>query len=158
MTLATDPPADLAHFIDRAAISELLDRYSKLFDDRTFSETLPTLFTDDAFVEMPSGEHQGIDGLDRFHEHVMAPFGPTQHLFTNTLVDVAGERASFRTNTYVTHTVLTAAESQSTGKGSYFLAGGTLTGTVLRTTRGWRFEKVVLDVIWRQGNVDFRPR
>ncbi|MFC1437072.1 nuclear transport factor 2 family protein [Streptacidiphilus sp. N1-10] len=158
MALDIDPPADLAHFIDRAAISELVDRYSKLFDDRTFSETLPTLFTDDAFVELPSGEHRGLDGLDKFHEHVMTPFGPTQHLFTNTLVDTAGERASFRTNTYVTHTVLAAAESQSTDKGSYFLAGGTLTGTVLRTTQGWRFEKVVLDVIWRQGNLDFRPQ
>ena len=38
-------------------------------------------------------------------------------------------------------------------------AGGTLTGNVLRGPRGWRFEKVVLDVIWRQGNLSFRgPR
>ena len=157
MTLNVDLQAEMTRLIDRAAITELVDRYAKLFDDRTFSTTLPSLFTDDAYVELPSGSHRGLDGMDKVHEKVMSPFGPTQHLFTNTLVDITGERASFRTNTYVTHTVLNATESAE--QGIYFLAGGTLTGTVLREPQGWRFEKVVLDVIWRQGNLSFRgPR
>jgi hypothetical protein len=143
----------MRRLIDRAAITELVDRYAKLFDDRSFSTTLPLLFTDDAHVELPSCSHRGLDGMDKLHEHVMAPFGPSQHLFTNTLIDIMGERASFRANTHVTHTVLT--ETENADQRLYFLAGGTLTGTVLRGPQGWRFEKLVLDILWRRGHLRF---
>jgi hypothetical protein len=125
MTQELDLQAEIARLVDRAAITELIDRYAKLFDDRVFGTTLPLLFTEDAYVEPSSGSHQGLDGLGKLHGDVTYPFGPTQHLFTNTLVDITGDQAAFRTNTYtyVTHTVL--SETKFADQGVYFLAGGT---------------------------------
>ncbi|MCU1648093.1 MAG: hypothetical protein JWN03_8368 [Nocardia sp.] len=146
--------AEIQRLADRIAISELLDRYAELFDDRTFTATLPTLFTEDANVELPPGDHHGIEGMDAFHADVMSPFGATQHIFTNYLIDLADNRADFRAKTLVTHHV-PPSSPKSGDAHDFFVAGGLLTGAVTRTPDGWRFRQVLLDVIWRQG--DFGP-
>ncbi len=143
----------LLSLTDRTAIRELVDRYAKVFDDRSFSAMLPTLFVPDGEIELPPGGHHGLEGMDDFHKDVMRPFGPTQHIFTNTLVDINGDRATFQANTHVTHTVL--QEDGTADDNNLFLAGGVLAGVTVRTTAGWRFQTVTLDVIWRQG--DFGP-
>jgi hypothetical protein len=101
-----DPQATTAlrRLADHFAVSEVLDRYARVLDDRTFSATLPTLFTSDAQVRLPNRRvHGGIDGLDHFHIDVVSPFGRTQHIFTNYLIDVTGHQGAFRANTLATH-------------------------------------------------------
>ncbi|MFC9434515.1 nuclear transport factor 2 family protein [Nocardia sp. NPDC057030] len=147
--------SEIRRWIDHAKIAELINHYAKVFDERTFTTALPALFTEDAHVEMPPGDHRGIVDLDHFHDQVMAPFGRTQHIFTNVLTDLDLTQAKFRANTHVTHVVLPTPGSRQDGTDNLFVAGGTLSGTTVRTTRGWRFRNVVLDVVWRSG--DFSP-
>ncbi|MFI1920068.1 nuclear transport factor 2 family protein [Nocardia sp. NPDC020380] len=146
---------EIRRWIDHAEITELINRYAKVFDERTFTAALPTLFIDDVHVELPPGDHRGIVDMDQFHAQVRAPFGCTQHILTNVLTEVDLTRAVFRANTYVTHVVLPATGSSHDEPDNLFVAGGILSGTTVRTAQGWRFQNVVLDVVWRSG--DFGP-
>ncbi len=153
MMTPEDQALALMSLTDRAAIRELVDRYAKVFDDRSFTAMLPTLFVPDSEIQLPPGGHHGLEGMDDFHKDVMRPFGPTQHLFTNTLVDTDDDRATFQANTHVTHTVL--KDDSTADDNNLFLAGGVLAGVAVRTSFGWRFQSVTLEAIWRQG--DFGP-
>ena len=155
MTNVGNPPsfADLQQVIDRIAITELLDRYAKLFDDRTFTTTSPMLFTKDAHVVLPPGDHEGLDGMDAFFECTLAPFGRTQHIFANYIIDITNDDAVIRANGHVTHVLPRADPTDE--KDKLFVVGLVVTGTVIRTSDGWRFKQVALDVVWRQG--DFGP-
>jgi hypothetical protein len=145
--------AEVRRLSDRAAVTELLDRYAKLFDDRNFDEGLSTLVTADAHIELPPGEHLGTEGMDVFHSETMSPFGPTQHIFASHLIDLDGDRAGFRANAHITHVLPPAVSAESADK--LFVVGAVLTGEAVRTPDGWRIRKAVLEAIWRQG--DFGP-
>jgi hypothetical protein len=134
----------------KMAIAERIDQYALLFDKRNFTEKLPDLFVDDASVNLPPGDedHDGIVGLDAYHERTMVPFGPTHHVFANYLIDVQGNTAAFRANTLVTHVI---PESGQEGASHLFIAGGVLTGTAMRTGNIWKFSQIKLDPVWRQG-------
>jgi hypothetical protein len=157
MTHTPDSAVAIQRWIDHAEIAELILRYAKLFDERNFEVTLPALFSEDAHVELPPGDHRGLTGMGAFHDDVMAPFGATQHIFTNILTDVDSDRASFRCNTSVTHVVLPTSDSTSAGSDNLFVAGGVLSGTTIRTSAGWRFRRVNLEVIWRTGDFGSGP-
>lgn len=135
---------------DRMAIAQGLDQYALLFDERNFAEKLPDLFLDDASVSLPPGDedHRGMAGLAAYHERTMAPFGPTHHVFANYLINLQGDRASFRANTLVTHVI---QGSNQAAESHLFIAGGVLTGTALRVGNTWKFSRVKLDPVWRQG-------
>jgi hypothetical protein len=142
--------AEVQRLSDRAAVTELLDRYARLFDDRNFGDALSTLVTADAHIELPPGEHLGIEGMDVFHLETMSPFGPTQHIFASHLIDLDGDRAGFRANAHITHVLPPAASAGSADE--LFVVGAVLTGEAVRTPDGWRIHKAVLEAIWRQGN------
>jgi hypothetical protein len=135
-------------------VTELLDRYARLFDDRNFAAALSTLVTQDARIELPPGEHRGIDGMDLFHSETMSPFGPTQHIFASHLIEIDGDRASFRANAHITH-VLPPTGTSERHSDDLFVVGAVLTGEAVRTPAGWRIQEAVLEAVWRQG--DFGP-
>ena len=150
---ASSIDAEVRRLSDRAAVTELLDRYAKLFDERNFDEALPELVTRDARIELPPGEHQGIEGMDVFHSETMSVFASTQHIFTSHLIDLDGDHAGFRANAHITH-VLPSSGSAAPAD-DLFIVGAVLTGEAVRTPDGWRIRDAVLDAVWRQG--DFGP-
>jgi SnoaL-like domain len=145
---------EVQRLCDRAAVTELLDEYARLFDDRDFSVALPSLVTNDARIELPPGEHRGIDGMDDFHSQTMSPFGPTQHIFASHLIDLDGDSANFRANAHITH-VLPPSGTLEHHTDNLFVVGAILTGEAVRTAAGWRIREATLEAIWRQG--DFGP-
>lgn len=52
-----------------------------------------SIFTDDALVTFPSGEHRGLDAVVTALMEGMGQFGPTQHSGSNYLVELDGDRA-----------------------------------------------------------------
>ena len=116
-------------------------------------EALPGLVTDDARIELPPGDHLGIEGMDGFHAQTMSVFGSTQHIFANHLIDLDGDRARFRANAHITHVLPPSGSAEGADK--LFVVGAVLTGEAVRTPGGWRIREVVLDAVWRQG--DFGP-
>ena len=137
----------LQTLVDRGAVGSLLDRYACVFDERNFSEVLPALFSFDCVVDLPPGTHQGVSGLDKFHADVMARFAGTQHVFTNYIIDLDGDHASFRANAHVTHVELDDQDVE----GGLFVVGAVVTGSAVRTDGRWLIRSVCLEPTWRQG-------
>ncbi|MHC1481500.1 nuclear transport factor 2 family protein [Frateuria aurantia] len=140
--------SNMEELLIRDAIESLLNRYAQAFDDRSFDMTLGALFTNDCLVDLPPGVHRGITGLEQFHAAVMAPFERTQHVFTNYIIGLNGDKATFRANAHVTH-LITCGDNPEVSE--LFLVGGVLTGSAVMLSNRWRISTVTLVPIWRNG-------
>jgi ketosteroid isomerase-like protein len=118
---------------DRQDITDLISRLGRWLDDKRFDEAR-TVLTEDVTVRTPGGEAEGIERVvaqaSRNHQV------PTQHLITNVLVDVDGDRASATANLLVTF----AGESQQGERYSFGVA---------RTSDGWRLSRIEVTPVWR---------
>ncbi|MCP2340290.1 nuclear transport factor 2 family protein [Actinomadura rupiterrae] len=132
--------ARLITLADRAEIATLLDRYARALDDRTLDETLPALLTPDATVGPPSEDHAGLGEVTRHLKDSLTAYGPTQHVFSNYLIDVKEDEASVRANTRATCVLQDSDALYSTG--------GVLTATAARTPYGWRLKSVTISPTW----------
>ncbi|HEY9476323.1 MAG TPA: nuclear transport factor 2 family protein [Mycobacteriales bacterium] len=127
---------------DRAEINDLVSHLGRWLDEKRFDDTR-SVFTEDAIGEFPSGPIRGVEALtDQARRH-HADFERTQHITTNTLVDLAGDRATVRANliaTFVRHAD-TPEPEPTVGERYRFEA--------VRTEQGWRFCRVEVHPVWR---------
>lgn len=133
---------------DRAAISELIDRYVVLLDtqdENGFDESWPrTLFTEDVRLHFPIGTHEGIPGVAEFHHAAKQKFDRTLHLSANHVIRLDGDRAHVRFHLIATHV-------HHDGGAPLFDIGGHYTGEAVRTTAGWRFREWGFHLTWASG-------
>jgi SnoaL-like domain len=149
----------VAMLVDRAEISDLIDRFSRDLDDytiegRPFDVTwVRSYFTDDASVDYPVGSATGAESISALIDgRGMAPFQRTQHVTTNYLVDLDGDRASVRFNLIATHVHADDVRQRlGEGPGAHFTVGDYYEGEIVRTTAGWRFRRQALHVTWSEG-------
>ncbi len=79
--------------VDREEIVAVLVRYARAIDNRDWA-LLRTCFTDDVSADYGDiGRWQGVDDLTAFMVDAHAGMGPTQHLLSNFIVEVSGDRA-----------------------------------------------------------------
>ena len=125
---------------DRDDIHDLVSTLGRHLDDRNF-ESLRDLFTPDAIVHTPGGQAQGHDALvaQAALRH-SEPVG-LQHLITNTLIDVDGDRASLRANLLVTF-------SDGVRDPAPFQLGEVYRMDLLRTPDGWRIHDLATSAVW----------
>jgi hypothetical protein len=125
---------------DRERITDLISGLGLWLDDKRFDETEP-LFTDDVTVATPGGQAQGVERVvaqaRRNHQTDL-----TQHVITNVLVDVEGDRATARANLIVTFVPDAAqpAAHRTLGERYRFEAR--------RTPAGWRLSRVEVSPVW----------
>ena len=82
----------------------------------------------------------------------MAPFQRTQHVTTNHLVDLDGDRASVRFNLIATHVHAEEVRQRlGEGPGAHFTVCDYYEGDTVRTGAGWRFRRQTLHVTWTEG-------
>jgi hypothetical protein len=145
--------------LDRAEISDLVDRFSRDLDDYTLEERrfdvawVRSYFTEDASVEYPVGSATGAERIAALIDgRGMAPFQRTQHVTTNYVIDLDGDRASVRFNLIATH-VHAEDVRQRLGEplGAHFTVGDYYEGETVRTDAGWRFSRQALHVTWTEG-------
>ncbi|MEU8550866.1 nuclear transport factor 2 family protein [Streptomyces roseoverticillatus] len=138
---------------DRAAVTDLIDRYLLSLDARRFDDAWARgLFTPDVRITSPVGKHEGIGGLAAWQAATLAKFERTQHIGTNYVLDIAGDRATVRWNALMTHVHLASTrEARGSGPGDHFTVGGTFAGEVVRTPGGWRFRCLDISVVWTHG-------
>jgi SnoaL-like domain len=132
----TESLSPLRELIDRNEITELVSRLGAWLDEKRWGEAR-WILTEDVTAKTPGGAVTGID-------HVVAQARrnhsvPTQHVITNLLIELAGDRAEIRANL-----IATFADRD---------------GSVPRHQRGerYRLEAVRIQQAWRLSRVESRP-
>jgi ketosteroid isomerase-like protein len=124
---------------DRLQITELVSRLYLLLDEQRFDE-LGTVYTDDVELEMPAGRMRGLDEVVAVARARAARHPRMQHLTTDVVVDLDGDRAAVRTN----HLAV-----QLGGTGEDGLAAGLVHRfEAVRTPDGWRLGRGRAEVVW----------
>jgi hypothetical protein len=133
-------------------IVELVDRYLCSLDERTFdNDWAREFFTENAVVEFPIGNAEGIDEIVSNTRVGVLRFARTQHLGLNYLISEGLRRdgASARWN-QVNHHVQPEGDLFSTGTWSE--------ADFVQTPAGWRIARTAMHVTWTSGRPPGQPR
>lgn len=140
---------------DYLEITETIYRYFAALDQRTFdAETFQRLFAKDGAIVRPNGARTvGPDAIRASHATSMERFRATQHLTSGLSIDLTdASHAAFRLNLVAMHLWRAdLGDPQASPDHNYFLAGGVVTGSALKTEAGWRLLEIRNEVVWRQG-------
>lgn len=130
----------LAELRDRADITDLVHRLGACLDEHRF-EDLRALLTDDVTASTPGGTAHGIGAVIGQATRNHVGYDRLQHVITNLLVDLDGDRAAVRAN-LVAVRVRPATGDQAT-------LGSVYRFQLRRTPRGWRFIQVKVEPVWQ---------
>ena len=144
----TDQLADLQRtvreLVDRHELAELVHRLGTALDDGRFDE-LRTIFVSEASARTPGGTAAGLDAMiaqaARNHstdEHI-------QHVISDVLIDLDGDRASLRAKLVVTFSAAAGSAGWPTWMGERYRFAAR------RTAQGWRLTSVATSPVWAFG-------
>ncbi len=154
---ASDVHPELRVLHDHNEITDLVYRLGACLDDGRFDD-LRQLLVEDATVRTPGGDAAGREALIAQAERNHPADQRFQHVITNVLVDVTGDRATARTN-LVLH-IATPADVPAAPAGPPPLRtslGEVYGFDLVRTPGGWRFSRVETTPRWLSGDLPPRP-
>jgi hypothetical protein len=141
--------------LDRAQITDLVFRLGVCLDEGRFGE-MGSLFIDEATASTPGGTAHGRQAIvahaERNHRREYA----SQHVGSNLLVDLEGDRATVRGNLVVRVAPPPATDMPVSTPPPLAPALGFTLGEVyriecVRTPDGWRFSRVNTVPVWMSG-------
>lgn len=142
-------------FLNKAEITELINRYFGALDQRDFDvTTMRLIFTEDARIVRPNGAAMiGPQTFGESHTHSFVRFRATQHMTSGIVVTLHDhEQAAFRGNLVAIHFWADGLGDPTVDPSdNYFLAHGVISGKVAMTSQGWRITQLANEVIWRKG-------
>ena len=132
---------ELSELVDRAELADLVHRQGRWLDEQRWAEA-DTVFTADATVRTPGGTAAGLDALtaQAARNHADAR---TQHVTSNALIELAGDRAVVSANLVATFVTADSAPAPSRTLGERYRF------EAVRTAAGWRFDRLEVTPIWR---------
>jgi SnoaL-like domain len=134
--------------IDRTEITDLVTRLGLWLDEQRWGDA-PAILTEDATASTLGGTARGreavVEQARRNHEGKR-----TQHVITNVVVDLDGDRATARANLLVTF----APEGPPAEP--LFQLGERYRFEARRTQDGWRLSAVEIRPLWRTASPDLR--
>ena len=136
----------LQEMVDRQALADLISRLGLMLDQKRFAEAKSVL-TEDIVVTTTGGSSAGlaqvIDQAERNHR------GVTQHVITNVLIDLQGDRAEVGANLIVTFW------PDPRRPDATFAVRDRYRFEAIRTESGWRLQRIEAVPQWRStGSVD----
>jgi hypothetical protein len=146
---------------DRTEITDLVFRLGVCLDEGRFGE-MGALFSDDATATTPGGTAQGRETIVALAQRNHRPDFVSQHVSTNLLVQLAGDRATVRGNLVVQIAPPRSADAPIPPTPPLAPTLGFTLGEVyriecVRTPGGWRFASVTTVPVWQAGERPFRP-
>jgi len=125
---------------DRIEIADLFTRFSHLLDEKRWDDA-STVFTDDVTAHSPRGASiHGLDQLITFVRQSEVEGEHTQHLTTDLLAEIDGDRAAVTANSLVYFF--------RDGRAPHRTSGLRLVGTAVRTPEGWRLRESRTVLAW----------
>jgi SnoaL-like domain len=141
---------------DRGEITDLVYRLGVVLDEGRFDD-MGRLLMEDATVRTPGGEATGREALVAQARRNHADDQQFQHVITNVLIDVAGDRATARANLTV-HIALPAETPAGAPAPSLRATlGEVYSFDLARTADGWRFARIEASPRWVSGDVPPTP-
>jgi hypothetical protein len=123
---------------DRLEITDLVSRLGRWLD-RAGDDAPERVLAPDVTVRTPGGEARGIERVVAQAQRNHA-VDATQHVITDVVVDVDGDRAAASANLVVTF--VDGASLRTLGERYRFGAA--------RTNAGWRLSRIEVDRIWER--------
>jgi SnoaL-like domain len=130
----------LQELTDRQAITDLVSRLALWLDEARFDDPR-SILTEDVTVATAGGSAQGIDRVAAQARRTHDVEG-LQHVITNVLVDLDGDRATARANLIVTFVPRADAPDAHSMRGERYRF------EAVRAPEGWRLSRVEVDPIW----------
>ena len=129
----------LEEISDRMEIQDLLVAYSTAVDSQDWAG-FAALFTSDALIDYSAmgGSRGGVDETVAFLQKSLPNFSSTQHMISNSSVEVQGDRAVGRT---ICHNPMVM--KREGGEEHVFFCGLWYRDEFVRTPEGWRFQRRV---------------
>jgi ketosteroid isomerase-like protein len=125
---------------DRLEVADLITRLYALLDEGRYDE-LGSVYADDVELGFPSATMYGLGEAAAVARRRGERYERVQHISTDVLIDVDGDRAHVRSNHWAIHV----------HAGGRFESGLVHHFDAARTDAGWRLTKGRADVIWRTG-------
>lgn len=139
----------LVELADRAELTDLVARLARWLDERAGQPR--AIFTGDASADTPGGRVQGIDRVVEQAIRNHTPDRRHQHLLTNVLVELDGDRAAVGANMLVSFAPNTVTPGV-TAPGVTYQLGGRYRFEATRTPDGWRLSRVSMRPLWSSGS------
>jgi SnoaL-like domain len=156
MTPASDVHPDVRALHDRNEITDLVFRLGASLDEGRFDD-VRDLVVEDATVRTPGGEAAGREAVIAQAQRNHPADQQFQHVITNVLIDLAGDRATARTNLAVHITMPAEAPAGARIPPLRASLGEVYTFDLARTPAGWRFSRIEVSPRWVYGDVPPRP-
>lgn len=136
--------AAVQDLLDCDEIEQLISRLAAALDERRI-EQFEQIFAADVQASFPFGSVDGIEQMGAIARRNLAPYEKTQHVITNVLVQLDGDRADVRAHLIAVHVPVAAEPS------THFDVGATYRFAVRRTDDGWRLARLELTPVWTSG-------
>ena len=147
----TPPHHQLQRLTDRQAVADLITRLGLMLDDKRFDDAR-TILADDVVVHTPGGSSRGREAVvaQASRNHTVR----TQHVITDVLIDLDGDRAEARANLIVTfvptsdqpEVLLVTGDSEQPQ--SRLVIGERYSFAALRDESGWRLTRIDVARVW----------
>jgi 3-phenylpropionate/cinnamic acid dioxygenase small subunit len=156
--MSISPSNQLQELGDRQAIADLIARLGLMLDDKRFDE-FESILDDHVTVKTPGGSAQGREAVaaQARRNHTVR----TQHVITNVLIELDGDRARARANLTATFApdpgsrLLINGEEQ---RDSFLTLGEVYRFTAARTATGWRLSSIETEPLWSSQPLSGRAR
>ena len=131
---------------DRLDITDVVYRYARALDDCDWA-LLRTCFLPDATANYPDKiALRGYDAIEDLCRATFEPISASQHINSNVVVSVDGDRARATSYLHAQHVLLGLPD------GEQFIFAGRYTDDLVRTADGWRIAELTLEPTWTAGN------
>ena len=158
--------ATMQDLTDRQAITDLVSRLGIALDEGRFDD-LRSLLADDATARTPGGTARGHEAVVAQARRNHRPDQPIQHLITNLVVDLDGDRARARANLVVhfgtepgdldpgepgaADATAPSAARPLPAPPLRYTVGEVYDFAFIRTATGWLFTGIVAIPLWTAG-------
>jgi hypothetical protein len=150
-----DAQRGLRQLYDRAEITDLVYRLGTCMDEGRYDE-MRELLVEDATVSTPGGQAEGRAALIAQARRNHPADQRFQHVTTNVLLDLDGDRATVRANLVVTITTPDDAPGDAPAPPPRCTIGEVYSFELVRTSGGWRFSRIATVPLWVSGTLPAR--
>ncbi len=134
----------LQRLSDEADIRELMLAFARGLDDREWDAYAST-FAEDGEFEIMGQRRVGRSEIASGPARDLMKFDRTQHYSTNHRIEIDGDRAT------ASHDLLAIHIPNGARPTEHADIGGRYACECRRTSEGWRFSEVTLEIFWTRG-------